>query len=569
MEMNPSSYIHYPNRPAQVTPEFLIQEYNRLKKALPDAEKSSDADGWLRLVSEWNSLRALISGEYSRRSYQLSKNVRDTAVEEEEKYFREKILPVSEEQDLELTRALLQSRYKDALSEKHGHYFLKKTRISMESIRSENSDLRVQERGIVTDYDKAIGTAEVEVGGKKITLTQAASLQGSDDGKVRKEAYLKHRTWLLEHRPRLADWYDRLVKIRDQMGRNLGHPNFVSLGYAGMCRTDYGIEESKKFRNAVRRYVTPLYEKSLAAQARAHGTPTLMAWDAGYYPGADLPSGIIPPHKQLDAAARVFQAISPRLARHFERMRAEGLIDLENRPGKRGGAYCTSFPDEGRVAIFCNSTGDADDIGTLTHEMGHAFQAWESQAIELIDLQWPTMDAAEIHSMGMEFLSLRHLHHFFDEENSRKFRAGRWRESLRLLCYVSVVDEFQHWVYENPTATPDARDREWIRIWDTYIRGIDFTGIEALKSTRWYAQGHLFAAPFYYIDYAIAETGAMQLALIDRENPARAVETYLELCRIGGTRGVLDIFRSAGMRTPFDETLIRDLMEHAEQEMNS
>lgn len=275
----------------------------------------------------------------------------------------------------------------------------------------------------------------------------------------------------------------------------------------------------------------------------------------------------MPVEGQLDAAQRVFSSLSPRLAAHFERMRGDGLIDLANRKGKRGGAFCTTFPDEGRVAIFCNSTGQADDVRTLMHEMGHAFQASESQAIELVELQWPTADAAEIHSMGMEFLSLKHIGEFFaDSDHAQRYRKKLWIGAVELICYICVVDEFQHWVYENPAATEAERDAQWDRSWETYIPGLDFAGIEPLRSARWYAQQHIFRMPFYYIDYAIAEMGAMQLAVMDRKDPAGALETYIELCRIGGTRGVLDIFKAAGLRSPFDAGVMDSIAAHAAME---
>ena len=201
------------------------------------------------------------------------------------------------------------------------------------------------------------------------------------------------------------------------------------------------------------------------------------------------------------------------------------------------------------------------------HEMGHAFQGWESQAIEAVDLQWPTSDACEIHSMGMEYLSMRHMTEFFTPEHAEKFRRNRWKEAGERVCYICIVDEFQHWVYENPEATLEERDRAWDRIWDIYKPGLDFSGVEAYKSARWYAQGHIFHMPFYYIDYAIAETGAMQLALIDAEDHERSLDIYMNLCRIGGTMSVLNIFQNAGLRSPFDPEVMRDLMAHAAREL--
>jgi oligoendopeptidase F len=167
----------------------------------------------------------------------------------------------------------------------------------------------------------------------------------------------------------------------------------------------------------------------------------------------------------------------------------------------------------------------------------------------------------------MEYLSMRHMHEFFTPENAEKFRRNRWKDAVELVCYISIVDEFQHWVYENPEATIDERDQAWDRIWDSYKLGLDFNGVERYKHARWYAQGHLFHAPFYYIDYAIAETGAMQLALIDADDHERAMEIYMNLCRIGGTKSVLDIFKAAGLRSPFDPEVMRDLMTHAAGEL--
>ena len=249
-------------------------------------------------------------------------------------------------------------------------------------------------------------------------------------------------------------------------------------------------------------------------------------------------------------------------------MRKEKLIDLENRPGKAAGAFCTAFPDEQRVAIFCNSTGNASDVSTLMHEMGHAFQMLGSMQDDRPDeLIVPTYDAAEVHSMGMEYLSLSRLDEFFSTEEREKFRQGRWKSAIELFCYVAIVDEFQHWVYENPKASIAERDDKWVELVKIYQPSLDFSGYENLMPMRWYAQGHIFAMPFYYIDYAIAETGAMQLAILDSEDPKRAIEVYLELCRIGGGKSVLKIFSGAGLESPFSADIMKHLMQYAEKQV--
>lgn len=561
------TYKHYPTRPDHLTASFISNEFQRLADRMQSAEDAETPDLWIDLFVDWNALKAYASGEENRISYAFSKNMNDTATEEAERSFRQEVRPVIEEGNVTMVRGLLASRHRDAVGERFGRHLLDVLETTVEPLASINSHLRVKAGELINRYDKLVASGEVSVGGETVTLSVARNLGTSSDPAIRREAFINYRQWFLDHRIELADIYDQLVKLRDTMGRNLGHSGYTPLGLKVMGRTDYGVSESAVFRANVRQWAVPLHEKLCGRQASELGAPSLTPWDAGYTPSLTLPSGIAPIDSQLEKAQHVFDALSPRLASHFRRMRDEGLIDLENRRGKQAGAYCTSFSDEGRVAIFCNSTGDEEDVGTLMHEMGHAFQGWESQAIEAVDLQWPTYDACEIHSMGMEYLSMRHMDQFFSPEHADRFRRNRWKEAVELVCYICVVDEFQHWIYDNPNATPDERDAAWNRIWDIYKPGIDFTGAEKYRHARWYAQSHLFHAPFYYIDYAIAETGAMQLAMIDAQDHEKAVEIYLELCRIGGTRSVLEIFRDAGLRSPFDPDLMRDLMAHAEQEL--
>ena len=561
-------YKHYPQRPGDMTAEFVKNEYDRLIERIASADAAETAEEWLELYNEWNSLKSFVGSEGSRRSHALSKDMENAESEAREKYFREEIAPVFDEGESAMVKALLESKHKDAITERYGNHLLELLATAVEPLAPVNSSLRVKVSDLVNQYDKIMAAGEVEVEGKTVTLAVARSMQGSENPATRKAAFIAWREWLQAHRDEVADLFNQIVTLRDQMAKNLGHENFIRLGYKGMGRTDYGVEEAAQFRKNIRTYAVPLLKKLYERQATEHNDTSLKPWDVGFTPSLNLPSGIAPVETQIEKAQLVFDKLSPVLASHFKRMREENLIDLENRKGKRAGAYCTSFSDEGRVAILCNSTGDEDDVRTLMHEMGHAFQGWESQPIESVDLQWPTSDACEVHSMGMEYLSMKHMEEFFSSEDASKFRQNRWKQAVSLVCYIAVVDEFQHWIYENPNATPDERDAAWNRISEIYQPGVDYTGYEQYKALRWYAQGHIFWMPFYYIDYAIAETGAMQLGMLDANNPDKAMQTYLELCRMGGTKSVLDIFASSGLRSPFEPTLMKDLMEHAASELN-
>jgi M3 family oligoendopeptidase len=557
------TYKYYQDRPGTLTAEFVRDEYKKLTDRIAPANAAATDAEWLALYADWNALSAFVNSETSRIHHALSKNMMDPKLEAKEEYQREKVQPIADEANSELLLAMLASRHKEAIGKRYGMHLLRVLETAIDPLSPINIDLRVKNGELSTKYDKTVAYGEVPFRGEMITLSKARSMQTSEDPSIRKEAFEVYRKWFLEHHDELAAIFDEMVKVRTKMGTNLGHKNFIPLGYTSMGRTDYGVAEANKFRENIRKYVVPVQSMLFKHRAEKLGTTTLKPWDAAYDPDLTLPSNIAPVDMQLDKAQRIFEKISPILASHFVRMRNEGLIDLENRKGKRAGAYCTSFSDEARVAILCNSTGDSEDIRTLTHEMGHAFQGWESQPIESVDLQWPTSDACEIHSMGMEFLAMRYIDEFFSGELAEKYKRNRWKDAVEMICYIAIVDEFQHWVYENPNATPGERDQSWNKIWDIYKPGIDFTGCEDYKYARWYAQGHIFDMPFYYIDYAIAETGAMQIALMDENDHAKTVEAYLELCRIGGTKSVLDIFKSVGMRSPFDETLMRDLMKHA------
>jgi M3 family oligoendopeptidase len=560
-------YKHYPDRPEAITAEFVRAEYARLESRIADAEQSETPDKWLALHADWNSLRALVGGEGSRRNHAFSRDLTNPEREEADRYWRQEVMPVAQLGESHIVNALLASRHRGAIAAVHGEHLIRSLEAAVEPLDPINAELRVRTGNLATDYVKLLGEAEVEIKGERMTIARAGSLMSSPDRATREEALVKSREWILAHRDILSGIYDDLVKARHQMARNLGHENFIRLGYLGMGRVDYGPAEVEQFRANVRRYAVPLLERMHRRQAEALGLEMLRPWDVGYDPEHTLPIGIVPIESQLDKAERVFSALSPQLAAHFVRMREQDLIDLENRKGKRSGAYCTSFADEGRVAILCNSTGEQDDVRTLMHEMGHAFQKWESQPIADIGLQRPTSDLAEVHSMGMEYLSMRHMDEYFAGDDLVKFRRGRWKKAVTLLCYVCVVDEFQHWVYAHPSASPDQRDVEWNRLWDTYHPGIDYTGVEKYKAARWYAQSHIFAMPFYYIDYALAETGAMQLGLIDAQDHELGLEKYLELCRIGGTDSMQRVFRAIGLRSPFDASVMHDLMEHAAGEL--
>lgn len=553
-------------RPAELTAEYVQQTFDAQLaqlKAMPD-----EPDAWESFFRDWNSFKKLLTGESSRRHYREAQNTQDVQAEEAVRYFREQIQPIAELVNAKIREILLASRHRAHLEERFGKLLFRYFELEQESFAAVNVPLMVEEGEVQADYQKVLGSAQIPLGDETLTLPRALARYTDPDEEVRKAAWLAVNRWITEKSPELHGFYSELVKLRHQRARNLGEATFIPMGYRGMYRTDYGPQEAAAFREGILRHVVPLAAKIRKAQAKALGVSSVKPWNMAYFPGFSLSPTVAPVETQLPNADALFSRMHPKLLAHFRRMVAEKLIDLENRPGKQPGAFCTTFDDEGLVAILCNSTGSSKDIGTLIHEMGHAFQAWESEWIEPLELRWPTSDAAEIHSMGMEFLALPEIEAFFTPEEAEKFRKLKLIDTVLLLPYIATVDAYQHWVYEHPENTPAERDAAWSRIWDTFMVEVDWEGVEQYKPVRWKYQAHIFESPFYYIDYGIAESGAMQLWRKDVEDHARTMEIYLKLCHIGGTRSVLQIFEAGEMQSPFEPEVFGPLMEAIAKELD-
>ncbi|MNX89422.1 Oligoendopeptidase F, plasmid [compost metagenome] len=545
-------------RPTEFTPAFVREAYARL-----EAERktlSSDAD-WEAFYLRWNSLKCLISGEHARRVYTEAQDVSNAEAEEASRVIREEVVPVGEEHDAAIRAALLESPSRAHLEARFGKLLFAQFQIEHEAFAAPNIPLNVEAGDLSTRYERTLGTAEIAVDGETLTLSRAGALLTHPDEAKRKAAWEAIAAWTFAHGEEFHGIYSDLAALRQRMAENLGEANFIPVGYRRMRRLDYGPAEVETFREGIKRHIVPLLKKLRAKQATMLGQPTVKPWNMAFFPGLSLPPGVAPIGEQFERAQVLFDRLHPTLGGHFKHMAREGLIDLENRPGKRPGAFCTSFDDTNQVVIFCNSTGNEDDVSTLTHEMGHAFQGWESRWIVPLELRWPSMEACEIHSMGMEFLALHELDAFFAPEDARKFRKLKLIDTLTMLPYIAVVDAFQHWVYAHPGHSPESRDAEWDRLWDEYLPGVDFEGLEAYKAVRWKRQAHIFADPFYYIDYAIAESAALQLWRMAEKDRKAAMATYLELCRIGGSQSLLDLFASAGLVSPFDPEVFAPSVE--------
>lgn len=553
--------------PRPWSPTELRTLYQDLREAMPAPDAS--AAMWEAWYWRWNALRMTIQGETARRYFRECQNTRDEAASAAWHQMCEVLSPIAQEEDGMLRKAFLAALARPELEATLGEQLFRRLGLEDASFTLDNVPLQVAETDWISRYDHLMGGAEIKVGEDTLTLMQVQGELTAPQPERRRATWEAMGTWFTAQAAQFHEILDQLIRLRHEQARNLGETNFIPVGYRRMGRTEYGPEEVARFRASIVQYLVPLSRELRARQARdlGYASPLLPGCDMNYYPGGTLGPHAAPVAEQAARASRVFERLHPRFAAHWRHMLDDGLVDLENRPGKKPGAFAMSLDDENRVAIFCNSTGAETDISTLHHEMGHAVQAWESMWIKPLELRTPTMDAAEIHSFGMEYLALDEAEAYFSPEDAAKFRHLRLMTTVVRLPYMACVDAFQHALYERPGATAAEREAVWEELWATYMPGLDFADCPAQRQYRWMRQSHIFATPFYYIDYALAEVAAMQLWQRAKHDRRGATEAYMEMCRVGGSVSLLGVLEAGNLQNPFHPEVLKPIAAALAEEL--
>jgi M3 family oligoendopeptidase len=422
-----------------------------------------------------------------------------------------------------------------------------------------------EESRLCARYTELLASAKLEIAGQTVNLAGLGPYAEDPERSIRHEAEQVRWRFFEANAAALDDLYGQLVKLRHGMARKLGFQTYTPLGYRRLRRVDYGPDEVAGYREQVVRHVVPLVARLLEARRAVNGWDRLRYWDEALVDPAGNPKPAGDHDMLVDAAQAMFDGMDDRLASFYRLMHDGGFMDLKNRPGKAGGGFCTSFPTEGVPFIFANFNNTHHDIGVFTHEMGHAFQNWESRDQPGVDYLWPTMEAAEINSMGLEFLSYPGIGKLVGEAAAGRFRRMHLIGALAFLPYGVCVDHFQHEVYANPDASPADRHAMWSRLEKIYMPWTDYGDLDFLtKGGRWQAKPHIYGSPFYYIDYTLAQCCAMQFWVKSRRDYAGAMEAYVALCARGGSAPFQDLVRSAGLVSPFADGALEDVVREAE-----
>ena len=525
---------------------------------------AADVEACLTVILDWDSARR----EFETWSNLVDLRFHQTTTDSAALANRElcdQLSPLWTELEVAMKRALIGHPLRGELEARLGAQVFALWEVDVLAFDPALKDGLVREAKLGAEYTSLLASAELSFAGETLNLSTLTKYRVDANRDTRHDAEGVHWDWFTQNGEQLDRIFDDLVSLRTKMARQLGFENFIELGYKRMLRIDYGRDEVDRFAAQVREYVVPLATKLAEQQAETLGIEQLMAWDE---PVRD-PAGNPAPqgdHDWMMARAReMFDDMGSGLGEFFRMMDSGGYLDLKSRGGKAGGGFCTNFPTHGMPFVYANFNGTKGDVEVFTHEVGHAFQTYSSRDQKLVDTIWPTMESCEVHSMSLEFLTWPHMERFFGDQAER-FRNVHLAQSLVFLPYGTAVDRFQHEVYSRPEATPAERHEMWREIEKIYLPwrqwgDLPYPG----KGGRWQAQQHIFGSPFYYIDYVLAQTCALQFLGRSRHDEAEAMAAYVALCRRGGEAPFQQLVRSAGLVSPFDEGCLASVVNEAQE----
>lgn len=448
-------------------------------------------------------------------------------------------------------KALVSSKFRPELEAKWGKHLFNMVECQLETFDEKIVPELQEINKLSSEYTKLMAAAKIEFRGETYNLSQMGKFSTSPDRKTRKEAAIASAKFFEDNFDKIGEIYDKLVKTRHVMAQKLGYENFIELGYKSLTRTDYNAEDVKGYREQIYTDLVPLTNKLFKEQAKRLKIRNPQAYDYNimFLSGNATPKG--DRDYLVDKASKMYAELSPETDAFFTFMKENELLDLETRQGKAGGGYMTYFPDYKAPFIFSNFNGTSGDVDVLTHEVGHAFQGYMSRYISCPDYHMPTAEACEIHSMSMEFIAHPWMEYFFNEE-ADKYRYSHTVDALTFIPYGVAVDEFQHFVYENPEITHEERCAKWREIEKKYLPHKKYDHTPVLeKGGYWMRQGHIFGTPFYYIDYTLAQVVAFQFFNEVRRDHGKAWRKYVKLCKMGGKYPFTELLKRANLKNPF------------------
>lgn len=530
-------------------------------------ESKEDLEQWLKDMSE---LEAAINEDVCWRQIKMTCDTTDKNLEESFNFFCLEIQPKIQPYAFELNKKLVNSPFTRELDQDKYFTYLRSIRKSIELFREENVPIEAEIAVLQQKYGMITGQMSVEVNGKTYTLQQAAKFFEVHDRQLREEVYKKIAERRYQDKDKLNDLFSQLVDKRNKEALNAGFTNYRDFKFKQLGRFDYTKEDTFRFHESVKLHVLPLVNKIYAHKKEKLKLTQLRPWDIEAEPEGTKPLAPFETGKELlDKSIEVFTKLRPFFGDCLRKMNEMKHLDLESRSGKAPGGYNMPLAESGAPFIFMNAAQSMHDVTTIVHEGGHAVQSFLTHDLELNSFKDYPMEIAEVASMAMELFSMDHWDVFFEnKEDLKRAKEHQLERVITIFPWIAVIDKFQHWIYENPNHSLEARSKKWLEIFNEFSDDVvDYSGLEKFNENSWQKQLHLYEVPFYYIEYGIAQLGAIGLWKQFKEDPEKALDHYVNALSLGGTKTLPELYNAAGLQFDFSPENIKSLMEFVSREL--
>ncbi len=562
-----------PHRPRRFVPEQIdlgdwaqiAPLFDALEKRATECKTVSDLERWL---VDWSEISAALDEESSKRHIAMTCHTENAEAEKSFLHFVEKVEPELKPRQFKLAQTLISHPLIDKLPKQRYEVFIRDNKVLVELFRQANVPLETEEAKLSQQYQKLIGSLTVIFHGQERTLVQMGRYLEETDCALRKEAWELVANRRLQEAEKLEEIFDKQLKVRQQIAKNAGFENYRDYAFRRLCRFDYTPEDCARFHDAVEKEIMPVVRELQAERRKKLNVEALRPWDLSVDPSNRPP---LKPFEQVDQMVartqNIFNHLDRDLAGGFQRMQQLRLHDLANRKGKAPGGYQSTLAEARLPFIFMNAIGLQRDVETILHEAGHAFHALATREEDLYAYRGAPIEFCEVASMSMELLGNEFLEEFYSSNDANRARRTHLEGIIGIFPWIATVDAFQHWIYTHPGHTRAARAVAWLELMDRFGGDVDWSGYDKSRAYLWHRQLHIFLHPFYYIEYGIAQLGALQVWANSKRDKAKALGDYKSSLALGGSRPLPELFSAAGCQFEFSAKTIKPLAKTVREEL--
>ena len=532
--------------------------------------KISSTEKLKKWLADMSELEAVITEDVCWRQIKMTCDTTDKKLEDSFNFFCMEIQPKIQPYADALNKKLINSPFINELDSNKYFTYLRSVKKSIELFREENIPLQAELAVLQQQYGMITGKMMIEANGKEYTLQQAAKFLESHDRKLREEIYRKINARRLEDADILNKLFNQLIEKRQQVAINAGFENYRDYKFKEIGRFDYTKEDCFRFHDSVKQHVLPLMNKIYEKKRKKLRVNDLRPWDTEAEPeGTKALTPFETGSELLNKTISCFTNLRPFFGDCLQQMNAMKHLDLESRNGKAPGGYNCPLPESGAPFIFMNAAGQMQDVTIMVHEGGHAVQSFLTHGLELNAFKHYPMEIAEVASMAMELFTMDYWDVFFDDkEDLKRAKEYQLERAITIFPWIAIIDKFQHWIYEHPQHTNEERTKQWMEILNHFSDDvIDYSGLDNFRENQWQKQLHLYEVPFYYIEYGIAQLGAIGLWMQYKKNPEQALDNYMKALSLGGTKTLPELYKAAGLTFDFSPENIEVLMNFVNDEM--